>query len=109
MEPVRGARLVLLCLALATTAALAVFDPAITWWFPSCPFFVLTGWRCPLCGCLRAVHALLVGAPVASLTFNPLIVAGLALWLLRRERTLAWCFSARGVAALAVFGLLRNL
>jgi hypothetical protein len=36
---------------------LFVFDPAATWWFPSCPFNALTGWLCPGDGitdvCLR--------------------------------------------------------
>src|SRR5258708_25879013 len=57
-------RLTVVALALAAPLALlAVFDPASTWWLPSCPFHALTGWLCPLCGSLRAVHALLHGAP----------------------------------------------
>jgi hypothetical protein len=88
---------------------LAAFDPATTWWFPSCPFHALTGWLCPLCGSLRAVHALLLGAPARAVALNPLAIGGLAGWLVARERTAAFCFSARGVALLAVFGLVRNL
>jgi hypothetical protein len=38
---------------------LYVFDPATTSWFPACPFRALTGWSCPGCGTLRALHALL--------------------------------------------------
>jgi uncharacterized protein DUF2752 len=97
-------------LMLAAAAALvAVFDPATTWWFPSCPFFALTGWLCPLCGSLRAVHALLQGSPAAALTFNPLTVAGLGAWLAARQRTTSFFFSSRGISLLAAFGLLRNL
>lgn len=97
-------------LVLAAGAALLVaFDPATTWWFPSCPFHALTGWLCPLCGSLRALHALLLGAPAAAFAFNPLTIAGLAAWLLARERTAAFCFSARGVALLIAFGVLRNV
>jgi hypothetical protein len=88
---------------------LAAFDPATTWWCPSCPFHALTGWLCPLCGSLRAVHALFAGAPLAALAFNPLAVAGLGAWLIARERIAAFCFSARGVALFVGFGLLRNL
>jgi hypothetical protein len=95
-------------LVLAAAALLLAFDPATTWWFPSCPFHALTGWLCPLCGSLRALHALFQGAPVAALAFNPLTIAGLVAWLLARERTTAFCFSARGVALLTVFGVLRN-
>lgn len=96
-------------LVAAAVLLLASFDPAVTWWFPSCPFHALTGWLCPLCGSLRAVHALLRGAPLRAVAFNPLTIGGLAAWLVARERTTAFCFSARGLALLSAFGLLRNL
>jgi hypothetical protein len=89
--------------------ALAAFDPAVTWWFPSCPLHVLTGWLCPLCGSLRAVHALLVGHPLAALAFNPLLIVSLGLWFVARERTTRFFFSGPGVALLVGFGLFRNL
>jgi hypothetical protein len=93
----------------ALTAAVVTFDPGTTPWFPSCPFHALTGWLCPLCGSLRAVHALSRGAPLAALAFNPITVVGLGAWLLAPERTTTFCFSGRGVALLVGFGLLRNL
>jgi hypothetical protein len=93
----------------ASAALLAAFDPASTWWFPSCPFYTLTGWLCPLCGSLRAVHAMLRGSPAAALTFNPLTVASLGAWLVARERTTSLFLSTRGISLLAAFGLLRNL
>ena len=85
------------------------FDPSTTWWFPSCPFHAITGWKCPFCGSLRAIHALVHGAPLAALAFNPLTIAGIAGFALARERMAAFCFSARGLATLVAFGLLRNL
>jgi hypothetical protein len=103
------ARYLTVALALGAAVPLAVFDPATTWWFPSCPFHALTGWLCPLCGSLRAVHALLTGGLAAALAFNPLTTLGLAAWLAARERTTALCFSARGVVLLLALGLLRNL
>src|SRR4051812_24623712 len=110
MRRLHASRLAPVCLGLvAATAALAAFDPATHWWFPSCPFHAMTGWLCPFCGSLRAVHALLRGAPVAALAFNPLIVVGAGLWLVARERTTAWFLSARGLMLLAAFALLRNL
>ena len=93
----------------AAAGLLVAFDPATTWWFPSCPFHALTGWLCPLCGSLRAIHALLTGSPLAALAFNPITVAGLGAWALARERAVAFCLSPRGLALLATFGLLRNL
>jgi|SRR3954470_7532947 hypothetical protein len=98
-------------LALLPTLALivAAFDPATTWWFPSCPFYAITGWLCPLCGSLRAVHALLVGDPFAALTFNPIVIVSLPMWIIARERTTLFCFSGRGVALMMTFVVLRNL
>jgi hypothetical protein len=93
----------------AAAVLLTAFDPATAWWFPSCPFHALTGWLCPLCGSLRAAHALLTGAPLTAVAFNPLTVAGLAGWVLARERAVAFWFSARGLVLFAAFGLLRNL
>lgn len=103
-------RLASIALLLAAAAIpLASFDPATTWWFPSCPFYALTGLLCPLCGSLRALHALLTGAPLAALAFNPLLVVGLAAWVLARRPVTALCFSAHGVAVAIVFGCLRNI
>ncbi len=109
------------CLALAS-AILITFDPATTWWFPSCPLRALTGLLCPLCGSLRALHALLVGAPVVALSLNPLTtsaaVAGVVAWLHdvacpsrapHGTRLVALCFSTRGVALVIVFEVLRNV
>lgn len=103
------ARYLTVALVLAAAVPVAAFDPATTWWFPPCPFHALTGWLCPLCGSLRAVHALLTGALAAALAFNPLTTLGLAAWLAARERTTALCFSTRGVVLLLAFGVVRNL
>jgi hypothetical protein len=88
---------------------LAVWDPATTAGFPSCPFYAITGWQCPLCGSLRALHALLHGAPLVALAFNPLTIVGLGMWLVARDRTTRFCFSGPGLALLIGFGLFRNI
>ena len=103
-------------------ALLFAFDPATTWWFPSCPFRELTGWLCPLCGSLRALHALLQGAPQVALAHNPLAIVGLVLGLIalthdavrparatQLERLTGLCFSGRGLALVVGFGVLRNV
>ena len=95
-------------LIVAAAIPLAAFDPATTWWFPSCPFYALTGLLCPLCGSLRALHALLTGAPLTAFAFNPLTTTALAAWLVARRSFTAFCFSARGVAVAVAFGVLRN-
>jgi hypothetical protein len=110
------------CIALAAPALLFAFDPATTWWFPTCPFRAVTGWLCPFCGSLRAMHALLRGTPRVALALNPLAVAGLVLGLIalvhdavrpagatRFQRLTDLCFSARGLALFVAFGVFRNL
>lgn len=95
--------------AVAFLLVVSSFDPETTWWFPSCPLHALTGVLCPLCGSLRAFHALVLGAPLAALAFNPLAIAGLGAWLLARDRTTAFLFSIRGLTLFLGFGLVRNL
>ena len=66
--------------ALAAAAALVYFyDPASAAFYPSCPLRALTGLLCPLCGGLRAAHALLHGRVLEAVALNPfLFAAGLA-------------------------------
>src|SRR5439155_16338324 len=73
---VPGAAATCTCLTLGIATLVFAFDPATTWWFPSCPLHALTGWLCPLCGSLRALHALLLGAPVVAFFQNPLTTTG---------------------------------
>lgn len=51
---------------------LRVFDPARSWIFPPCPVHYLTGWYCPGCGSLRAIHALLHANVQEAWAMNPL-------------------------------------
>lgn len=53
---------------------LACFDPATSGMFPPCPLHYLTGWYCPGCGSLRALHQLLHGNLSAAWALNPLTV-----------------------------------
>jgi hypothetical protein len=54
------------------TVMLRVFDPATSGVFPPCPLHYLTGWYCPGCGSLRALHELLHGNLRAAWAMNPL-------------------------------------
>jgi len=68
-----------LCLAMLAACALAMitlrlFDPATSGIFPPCPVHYLTGWYCPGCGSLRAIHQLLQGNLRAAWALNPLTV-----------------------------------
>ncbi len=53
------------------------FDPASSSIYPPCPFHVLTGYYCPGCGSLRALHQLLHCDVVRAFGLNPLMVLSL--------------------------------
>src|SRR5579864_5631489 len=59
---------------LAGVIVLRIFDPATSGAFPPCPVHYLTGWYCPGCGSLRALHQLLHGNLRAAWAMNPLTV-----------------------------------
>ena len=68
--------------------------------YPPCVFRLLTGWHCPGCGSLRALHALTDGNVVLAWSMNPLLVlfvvglaGSVALRALQiRVRPLAWTY-----------------
>jgi hypothetical protein len=104
-------------------ALLFFFDPATAGFFPVCTLHELTGWQCPGCGGLRAMHQLSHGHLAAAWRLNPLLVALLpvAFWLGLREAVrvmtgrewpglvtrplFVWLLAV----ALVLFGILRNL
>ena len=68
-----GLGLPLLLLAMALLM-LRTFNPVTTAYFPPCPFREFTGYLCPGCGTLRALHQLLIGNVGAALRLNPLMM-----------------------------------
>ncbi|GAA1428770.1 hypothetical protein GCM10009616_09230 [Microlunatus lacustris] len=97
-----------------------------------CPFRMVTGWECPLCGGTRLGTALLHGDVVAAFSYNPVVLVGLVvlavlgvLWTvealggpaarlparlsvpLAQVRPTQWLIV--GLAAAALFVVLRNL
>lgn len=90
---------------------------------PLCPLHAATGLWCPLCGSLRAVHALAFGRLSSALSDNALLVAalpvaGLALALRRRGGARCRRAGARASGRLAgwaiaavctAFTVIRNL
>lgn len=79
---------------LAATGYVALVDPNSPGHYPLCPFKAMTGWDCPGCGGLRAVHDLAHGNLAAALDQNALAVVVLlpvavVMWLgwLRRAWT----------------------
>lgn len=75
--PVRrpAARAGVLFLLASALALLFWVDPSKTHFFPRCPFFVLTGLKCPGCGSARAFHAMLHGRFAEALGFNAVLPA----------------------------------
>ncbi len=56
-----------------------LFDPRRYGFYPRCPLHQFTGWACPGCGSLRAMHQLLHGRVWTAFQFNPLLVSVLPL------------------------------
>ena len=69
---------VLLLMAIGIVA-IFLLDPSTTRFFPRCPFFALTGLKCPGCGTARALHVALHGHFAEALGFNVALPALLAL------------------------------
>src|SRR5579859_4257694 len=108
--------------AAAAVGYVAVVSPLTPGHYPVCPFYALTGYYCPGCGTLRAVHELAHGHLAQAVGYNLLTVLMLpvlgyfwAAWLarsFRREprRNLAHPAWVWGFAALLVaFWVTRNL
>ncbi|HEY3618527.1 MAG TPA: DUF2752 domain-containing protein [Candidatus Sulfotelmatobacter sp.] len=107
----------------AGVVTLRVFDPATSNVFPPCPLRYLTGWYCPGCGSLRAMHQLLHGNVGAAWAMNPLTVvllpfliyglASFALFEIRGEGLpqpfLRGSWIRALCAAIILFGIARNL
>jgi hypothetical protein len=105
------------------TSILYYFNPTEYRFFPQCPLHALTGWQCPGCGTLRAIHALSHGHLQTAFQFNPLLIliSPFIAWLLVRELWLEshgahtnWnAIPAHAIWAILIvlisYGILRNL
>jgi hypothetical protein len=108
--------------ALAGVAWVGSVDPNEPGHYPTCPFLSVTGWFCPGCGSLRALHALAHGDLRTALARNPLMVLTVPMlmawwtaWLVRevRRRPRRWAAPAWTIWGLLVlvlaFSVARNL
>jgi hypothetical protein len=78
----------LLAIALAYVGIVDPHEPDSI--FPLCPFRLLTGWNCPVCGALRMTHDVLHGDLPAAINDNAMLLIGaplLAAWMLLRRRS----------------------
>lgn len=109
-------------LGFAAAAVLFFFDPAEFHFYPVCWFHRITGWQCPGCGGLRAMHQLSHGHLLEALRLNALAVAAIPFaaayawrrflahgktgaWPPRRTNLVIWSVAA----VLLIFGIVRNL
>ena len=53
------------------------YNPQDIGFFPRCPFYALTGYKCPGCGTLRAIHAMLHFRFGDALRLNPLLLVAI--------------------------------
>ena len=75
-------RFAALCLAPALCAGVVLLrfcNPAEHSFFPRCPFYVVTGLKCPGCGTTRAIHAALNGRFLDAIALNPILVIAVPL------------------------------
>jgi len=102
---------------------LRIYNPATSTFFPPCPLHYLTGWYCPGCGSLRAIHQLLQGNVRTAWAMNPLsmllfpfLTYGLsreAISYLRGQASPQFAVPGAWIRALCalivLFGIARNL
>lgn len=105
----------------AAGALLTLRSPYDSGSYGFCPFLALTGYYCPGCGGLRAIHDLLHLDVAAAWDMNPLVVVAAPLvviawvfWVWRAWRGRAPSVPSTGVVVamtvvLAVFTVLRNV
>ena len=106
---IRAGAMFLLTLGIAV---LFLIDPVQTRFFPRCPFFALTGLKCPGCGTARALHAVLYGRFAEALRFNvalPVLLAFLAYCVIFPLRAQRPVFVWAVLAFVFFWGVARNL
>lgn len=98
--------------ALAGALLLFFFNPETVGFYPRCPFYVLTGLKCPGCGTLRGIHALLHFRFVDAFRFNPLMVVSIPLLVVLlispRSRKSVW-MSRSVLLVVLVYWIMRNI
>lgn len=70
-KPIRTGAIVIGIIAFAYVYS--HFNPS-NYWFPRCPFLVLTGYKCPGCGSQRAIHALFHMDIASAFSLNAMLV-----------------------------------
>ncbi|MBX3722811.1 MAG: DUF2752 domain-containing protein [Turneriella sp.] len=113
----RAHKIALLALGLMLLSVLVLLyleRPAAGGIFPPCPFLWLTGFYCPGCGSLRAIHELLHLRIAAAWSLNPLLIAAIPfvamvlLYRLKKKTLPAFVYYAV-ISTVLLFWIARNL
>ena len=102
---------VLLLMAIGIVA-IFLLDPSTTRFFPRCPFFALTGLKCPGCGTARALHVALHGHFAEALGFNvalPAVLALISYCVAFPQRAQRPAFAWSVLAFVVAWGFVRNV
>jgi hypothetical protein len=89
-------------------------DPNQPGHYPSCPSLWITGFYCPGCGSLRAIHALTEGDLLGAWNMNPALVVALPFliyaWISWAARIYGWRKTPkRLIPGWAVMGILLTI
>lgn len=88
------------------------FDPSAYNFYPKCPFFVLTGFKCPGCGVSRAFYQILHGNIWEALRYNPILAVIIPIgifYTLSSSHSKKIALSAVFLIVTAIWWVLRNL
>ena len=94
-----------------STAALILFfvNPAAVPLYPGCPILKITGWYCPGCGGIRALHALTHGRVMAAMGYNAFLLVflpGLLFALLAHAKGFTRFVAVPTLILLGILGIL---
>ena len=93
-------------------ASLYHFSPEKTVIFLPCPMHFMTGYHCPGCGSLRAIHNLLHGHVGIALSLNPLMVISIPIigaMLFNPTWIYKWWVPWVAFWILILYGVVRNI
>ncbi len=91
---------------------LYLYNPQDISFFPRCPFYALTGYKCPGCGTLRAIHAMLHFRFGDALRLNPLLFAAIPVivgMLLSRRFATNVVVGRVVLAVVIIYWIVRNI
>lgn len=103
---------VAVAVGIAVLLFLYFYNPQDIAFFPKCPFYALTGYKCPGCGTLRGIHSLLHLRFADAWSYNPLMVVSIPFLLAMlafprfgRSAIVGWTV----LAVILCYWLLRNV